>query len=163
MSLEYAVLEGTLPTIEEAVQAFFVDFDFGERGDRTRLSYRSGARAFLRFVKEHEALDLSSPIADLSSSVTADFKAWLQSTEHTGPGQHSDEEGTARPRSTCTCRRSLASCASGGSGSGCLSRLRRKPELAKLSKSSAPATDVNERGRGVLRCRQTSVTGCSKQ
>ncbi len=92
MNFEYAVPERTLPTIEEAVQAFFVDFDFGERGDRTRLAYRSGARAFLRFVKEHETLDLSSPIADLSSSVTADFKAWLQSTEHTGPGRHSDEE-----------------------------------------------------------------------
>jgi len=92
VNFEFAIPEGTLPAIEETVQAFFVDFDFGERGDRTRLTYRSGARAFLRFVKEHEALDPSSPIAALSSSVSADFKACLQSTERIGPGRQSEEE-----------------------------------------------------------------------
>jgi len=45
---------GALPTIEQSVKAFFNDFDFGEGGDRTRLSYQSGAHVFLRFVEEYE-------------------------------------------------------------------------------------------------------------
>ncbi len=82
---------GTLPTIEQAVEAFFNDFDFGEGGERTRLSYRSGARAFLRFVEEYEEITSSTVIDALPSSVSADFNAWMQTAEHTGPGPEGDE------------------------------------------------------------------------
>ncbi|MBN1265734.1 MAG: hypothetical protein JXA25_09590, partial [Anaerolineales bacterium] len=79
------------PTIGDAVQAFFEDFDFGDDGKRTRLSYRSGARTFLRFIDEHPTLRRSSPVQQLSSSVRADFNAWMQTTTHHGPGRESDE------------------------------------------------------------------------
>jgi integrase len=87
-----------LPSIQQAIDAFFSDFDFGEDGERTYLSYRSGARAFLRFVEEHETLDLNASIAVLPSSVTADFRAWLQAAEHSGPGRPG-EEGSPISRS----------------------------------------------------------------
>lgn len=79
------------PTIKQAVDAFFDDFDFGEGSDRTRLSYRSGARAFARFIEEHETLMPDTPIDKLPSSVSADFNAWMQTAEHTGPGPEGDE------------------------------------------------------------------------
>jgi integrase len=82
---------GALPTIEQAVYAFFDDFDFGEGGERTRLSYRSGARAFIAFVSEHEGLDSGMSINELPSSISADFNAWMQTASHTGPGPESDE------------------------------------------------------------------------
>lgn len=82
----------TLPSIEEAVGAFFDEFDFGEGGERTRLSYRTGARAFLRFIDGHENLDLETPIAELPSSVSAGFNAWMQTAEHTGPGPGGDDD-----------------------------------------------------------------------
>jgi integrase len=85
-----------LPSIQQAVDAFLADFDFGEGGERTRLSYRSGAFAFLRFVEETEQLDPQSPITLLPSSILADFKAWLQATTHTGPGRSGDEKKQAR-------------------------------------------------------------------
>jgi len=75
-----------LPTIEQAVDAFFDDFDFGDGGYRTRLSYQSGARAFLNFVRDNEILAPDSLINDLPSSISADFNAWMQTAEHTGPG-----------------------------------------------------------------------------
>jgi len=81
---------GTLPTIEHAVDAFFNDFDFGEGGKRTRLSYQSGARIFLRFVDEYEELTSSAAIDALPSSVSADFNAWMQTATHTGPGPDGD-------------------------------------------------------------------------
>jgi hypothetical protein len=46
-----------LPSIEQAVDAFFSDFDFGEDGERTCHSYRSGERAFLRFTEEHKTME----------------------------------------------------------------------------------------------------------
>jgi integrase len=79
------------PSIEKAVMAFFDDFDFGEGGERTRLSYRSGARAFLEYVSQHGDLDLDSSINALPSSVSADFNSWMQTAEHTGPGPEGDE------------------------------------------------------------------------
>jgi integrase len=79
------------PTIEQAVEAFFNDFDFGDGGDRTRLSYRSGARAFLRFITEESEFDLDTPIEELPSSISADFNAWMQTAKHTGPGPESDD------------------------------------------------------------------------
>ncbi len=82
----------TPPTIEQAVDAFFNDFDFGEGSGRTRLSYRSGARAFLGFVCEHDDLDLDLQINELPSSVLADFNAWMQTAEHFGPGPPGDED-----------------------------------------------------------------------
>ncbi len=82
---------GTLPTIEQSINAFFSDFDFGEGGDRTHLSYRSGARAFLRFVEEHNQLTQNMAIDELPSSVSADFNAWMQTATHTGPGPGGDE------------------------------------------------------------------------
>jgi hypothetical protein len=51
-----------LPSIQGAVEAFLEDFDFGEGGERTRLSYRSGAMAFLRYIEEHETLDSRNSI-----------------------------------------------------------------------------------------------------
>jgi len=80
-----------LPTIEQAVEAFFNDFDFGDGGERTRLSYRSGARAFLRFIKEDSECDLDMSIEKLPSSISADFNAWMQTAVHTGPGPESDD------------------------------------------------------------------------
>lgn len=80
-----------LPTIEQAVEAFFNDFDFGDSGERTRLSYRSGARAFLRFIDEDSECDLDTPIEKLPSSISADFNAWMQTAMHTGPGPESDD------------------------------------------------------------------------
>ncbi|OGO16861.1 MAG: hypothetical protein A2Z14_07795, partial [Chloroflexi bacterium RBG_16_48_8] len=74
------------------VDAFLADFDFGDGGERTRLSYRSGALAFLRFIEEHETLNTASPIAQLPSSISTDFKAWLQGAAHTGPGRPGYEE-----------------------------------------------------------------------
>lgn len=79
------------PTIGDAVQAFFEDFDFGDDGKRTRLSYRSGARAFLRFIDEHPTLRRSSPLPQLPSSVRADFNAWMQIAQHHGPGIETEE------------------------------------------------------------------------
>lgn len=81
-----------LPSIDKAVDAFFNDFDFGEGGERTCLSYRSGARAFLSFVSEHDDLDPGTSINALPSSVSADFSAWMQTAEHTGPGPDGDPE-----------------------------------------------------------------------
>jgi integrase len=78
------------------VDAFLNDFDFGEGGERTRLSYRSGAFAFLRFIEETEKLGPQSPIAQLPSSVAADFKAWLQAAAHAGPGRSGDEDKPAQ-------------------------------------------------------------------
>lgn len=83
---------GTLPTIEQAVDAFFDDFDFGDGGRRTRLSYLSGARCFLDFVRDHEELDSSTSITELPSSASADFNAWMQTAEHTGPGPEANVE-----------------------------------------------------------------------
>lgn len=80
-----------LPTIEQAVEAFFNDFDFGDGGERTRLSYRSGARAFLRFITEDSECDLDMSIEKLPSSISADFNAWMQTAVHTGPGPESDD------------------------------------------------------------------------
>lgn len=82
---------GALPTIEQSVKAFFNDFDFGEGGERTRLSYRSGARAFLRFIDEHEELNQNIGINELPSSASAEFNAWMQTATHTGPGPEGDE------------------------------------------------------------------------
>lgn len=81
---------GTLPTIEHAVEAFFNDFDFGEGSERTRLSYRSGARAFLKYSEDHEELTPNTPINELPSSVSADFNAWMQTARHAGPGPESN-------------------------------------------------------------------------
>jgi integrase len=85
-----------LPSIKQAIDAFLADFDFGHGGDRTRLSYRSGAYAFLRFIEESEKLDSQSPISQLPSSISADFKAWLQGASHAGPGRPSDEDKSAK-------------------------------------------------------------------
>jgi len=74
------------PTIEQAVDAFFNDFDFGEGSERTRLSYRSGARAFLRFIEDHADYDQDTPIEQLPSSSSSDFNAWMQTAAHSGPG-----------------------------------------------------------------------------
>jgi len=95
MNDELLLYQQPPPSIANAVTAFFEDFDFGDEGERTHLSYRSGARAFLRFVEEHEGLVLASPIADLPSSVAADFKGWLQGAQHAGPGRRGEEEKTA--------------------------------------------------------------------
>lgn len=81
----------SLPTIEQAVDAFFSDFDFGEGSERTRLSYRSGSRAFLGFVIDHDDLDPKMPINELQSSVSADFNSWMQTAAHTGPGPDGNE------------------------------------------------------------------------
>jgi integrase len=81
-----------LPSIKLAVEAFLEDFDFGEGGERTRLSYRSGAMAFLRYIEENESLEPGSSIQHLPSSVSADFKSWLQGAAHSGPGRQGDEE-----------------------------------------------------------------------
>ena len=81
-----------LPSIQDAVQAFLEDFDFGEGGDRTRLSYRSGALAFLRYIEDHESLDHGTSIRRLPSSISADFKTWLQGAAHSGPGRQGDVE-----------------------------------------------------------------------
>jgi hypothetical protein len=43
MNKENSLDSNALPTIEQAVDDFFDDFDFGEGGKRMRLSYRSGA------------------------------------------------------------------------------------------------------------------------
>lgn len=72
------------------MEAFFDEFDFGEGGEQTRRSYRSGANAFLRFVDEDGGLSPDTPIEALPSSVSADFNAWMQSAEHTGPGLDKD-------------------------------------------------------------------------
>ena len=81
-----------LPSIEEAVGAFFDDFDFGDGGGRTRLSYRSGARAFLRFIAQDRRLTPEAPIDRLPAGIAADFNAWMQTAQHTGPGPGSDQE-----------------------------------------------------------------------
>ena len=84
------------PSIQDAVDAFLTDFDFGDGGERTRLSYRSGAFAFLRFIEETERLDPQSPISKLPSSISADFKSWLQGTVHSGPGRPGEENKLAQ-------------------------------------------------------------------
>jgi integrase len=89
-------MENPLPSIQQAVDAFLADFDFGDGGERTRLSYRSGAFAFLRFIEETEKLDQQSSIAQLPSSISADFKAWLQGAVHTGPGRTGNEDKPAQ-------------------------------------------------------------------
>jgi hypothetical protein len=92
MNKEKASSLSALPTIKQAVDAFFDDFDFGEGVQRTRLSYRSGALAFLRFVEEHATLTVKTSLAAIPSSVSADFNAWMQTAEHTGPGPNGDGE-----------------------------------------------------------------------
>lgn len=87
-----------LPTIVWAVEAFFNDFDFGEGSERTRLSYRSGARAFLRFIAEDSEFTLNTPIEELPSSISADFNSWMQSVTHTGPGPESDDSNNIETR-----------------------------------------------------------------
>ena len=77
------------PTIEQAVDAFFNEFDFGEGSERTRLSYRSGARAFLRFIEDHADYDQDTPIEQLPSGTSAEFNAWMQTVAHSGPGPDS--------------------------------------------------------------------------
>jgi integrase len=84
------------PTIRDAVDAFLTDFDFGDGGERTRLSYRSGAFAFLRFIEETEKLDPQSLISKLPSSISADFKSWLQGTTHAGPGRPVEDNKLAQ-------------------------------------------------------------------
>jgi len=81
----------TSPTIPDGIDSFFDEFDFGERGERTQLAYRSGTRAFLRFVEQHEALSAQMPLDALPPSISADFNAWMQTTTHTGPGPNGDE------------------------------------------------------------------------
>ena len=81
------------PTIEQAVDAFFNDFDFGEGSERTRLSYRSGARAFLRFIEDHADYDQDTPIEQLPSSASSDFNAWMQTVAHSGPGPEGNRCG----------------------------------------------------------------------
>lgn len=83
--------EGASLSIAAAVEAFFDEFDFGEGGEQTRRSYRSGASAFLRFAKEDSALSPDTPIETLPSSVPADFNAWMQSAEHSGLGLGRDD------------------------------------------------------------------------
>lgn len=78
------------PTIQQGISSFFDEFDFGDGNDRTRLSYRSGARAFIRFPEESNTLALTKPLVELPSSVLAEFNAWMQSAEHTGPGLDGD-------------------------------------------------------------------------
>lgn len=98
--------QGEFPTIEDAITAFFNDFDFGEGGERTRLSYRSGARAFLRFVDEHDEIARGTAIDELPSSVSADFNSWMQTASHAGPGLDRDksEQETQIGYSTSTRR-----------------------------------------------------------
>ncbi len=91
MNEQYKSESNTYPIIEQSVNAFFSDFDFGEGSKRTRLSYRSGARAFLRFIEDHEELTPNTAIDALPSSVSADFNAWMQTATHTGPGPEGDE------------------------------------------------------------------------
>lgn len=92
MTESEAPLQGASPTIRSALAAFFDEFDFGEGSDRTRLSYHSGSRAFVRFLEEHENLTPETPLAALPSSVLADFNAWMQTSEHTGPGPKGDKD-----------------------------------------------------------------------
>lgn len=80
----------TYPSIKGAVASFFKDFDFGEHGTSTRRSYRSGANAFLRFIEDQEKLAQEDPLGKLPSSIAADFNAWMQTAEHTGPGLSSE-------------------------------------------------------------------------
>lgn len=81
------------PTIREAVEAFFHEFDFGqEEQGRTERAYRSGANAFLRFVDKDEVLDPDAPIDTLPSSVMASFSTWLHTAIHAGPGSRSSSE-----------------------------------------------------------------------
>lgn len=49
-------------------------------------------RAFLRFVEGDENLDFETPITQPPSSVSADFNAWMQTAEHTGPGPEGDDD-----------------------------------------------------------------------
>jgi len=80
------------PTIEQAVEKFFNEFGFGDEGKRTRLSYRSGANAFLSFIDESEELDRESSISSLPASISTDFNTWLQQASHTGPGRPGDDD-----------------------------------------------------------------------
>lgn len=93
MNNENSTDQGSLPTIEKAVDSFFNEFDFGEEGQRTRLSYRSGARAFLRYIDAHDDLNRETQIDALPSSVSADFNAWMQTAAHSGPGPEGSNEG----------------------------------------------------------------------
>lgn len=77
---------GYLPTIENAVESFFNEFDFGEEGRRTRLSYETGARNFLRFIKEKDDLELDMPINILPSTISDDFKNWMLTANNSRPG-----------------------------------------------------------------------------
>jgi len=84
-----------LPTVDQAVEALSLEFDFGEHGQRTRLSYRSGARAFLRFIEQQDSLSPDTPIDSLASSITADFNAWMQNATHTRPGPEVESDDKA--------------------------------------------------------------------
>jgi integrase len=105
-----ASASGAAPSVEQAVQAFFQEFDFGEGGERTRLSYRSGAKVFLHYVDEHDKLNLGAPVDALPSSLSADFKAWLGQARHAGPGpegEHVDKPN--KPYSPATIKLYLQS------------------------------------------------------
>lgn len=80
------------PTIQQAVDSFFEDFDFGEGSERTRLAYRTGARAFLRFIEKHDSLAPEMLSSEIRSSISTEFNAWMQSAEHTGPGLTAGED-----------------------------------------------------------------------
>ena len=64
----------------------------GRTGLISPFSFRSRARAFLRYVETFPALDPKDPIEGLSSSVSADFKAWLSGAEHHGPDREGAKE-----------------------------------------------------------------------
>ncbi len=65
MSEQTGTTRGDSLSSQDAISSLFDEFDFGDRGKRTKLCYRSGARAFLRFVEEHEALSAQTPLEAL--------------------------------------------------------------------------------------------------
>lgn len=75
-----------LPTITNAVESFFNEYDFEENGRNTRRAFELFARKFLRYIDEIDDLELDMPINILPSTISDDFDTWMQTAKNAGPG-----------------------------------------------------------------------------
>lgn len=101
----------TSPTIQQAVERFFENFDFGKERSRTERSYRSGANVFLKFVDDHGALSLEQPLNTMTAPVVGDFDRWMREAEHQGPGPRAGSQEEKKRQGYSAATRQLYSAA----------------------------------------------------